>query len=54
MEDIEEIPTIKIKKTRSVKQVQAFQKALAKKAELSLINQEFNEAKKSKKRSCRT
>ena len=45
MEAVEEIP-IKIKKPRSEKQIEAFAKALAKKAELSLINKEFNETKK--------
>jgi hypothetical protein len=53
MGDIEEIPietpTIKIKKPRSEKQIEAFQKALAKKAELSLINKQFNDAKKQQK-----
>ena len=39
MEAVEEIP-IKIKKPRSEKQVEAFAKALAKKAELSLIKKE--------------
>jgi hypothetical protein len=48
MEAVEEIP-IKIKKPRSEKQIEAFAKALAKKAELSLINKEFNEAKKKQK-----
>ena len=49
MEDIVEAPIdtpIKIKKARSEKQIEAFQKAIAKKAELSLINKEFNQAKK--------
>jgi len=52
MEDIVEAPidtTIKIKKPRSEKQIEAFQKAIAKKAELSLINKEFNDAKKQQK-----
>jgi hypothetical protein len=52
MEDIVEAPIetpIKIKKPRSEKQIEAFQKALAKKAELSLINKEFNQAKKQQK-----
>ncbi|KAJ1463593.1 hypothetical protein T484DRAFT_2028043 [Baffinella frigidus] len=49
MEDIVEAPIetpIKIKKPRSEKHIEAFQKAIAKKAELSLINKEFNQAKK--------
>jgi len=52
MEAVEETPIetpIKIKKPRSEKQIEAFQKALAKKAELSLINKQFNEAKKQQK-----
>ncbi|KAJ1463708.1 hypothetical protein T484DRAFT_1758634 [Baffinella frigidus] len=51
MEAVEETP-IKIaqtKKPRSEKQIEAFQKALAKKAELSLINKQFNDAKKQQK-----
>ena len=47
-EALEEIP-IKTKKPRSQKQIEAFQKALAKKAELNLINKEFNEAKRKQK-----
>ena len=52
MGDIEEIPIetpIKIKKPRSEKQIEAFQKAIAKKKELSEINKEFNNAKKQQK-----
>ncbi|KAJ1464141.1 hypothetical protein T484DRAFT_1758323 [Baffinella frigidus] len=52
MEAVEETPIetpIKIKKPRSEKQIEAFAKALAKKAELSLINKQFNDAKKQQK-----
>jgi hypothetical protein len=52
MEAVEEIPIetpIKIKKPRSEKQIEAFQKAIAKKKELSEINKEFNQAKKQQK-----
>ena len=48
IEAVEEIP-IKTKKPRSGKQIEAFQKALAKKAELNLINKEFNLAKRQQK-----
>ena len=48
IEAVEEKP-IKQKKPRSEKQIEAFQKALAKKAELNLINKEFNEAKRQQK-----
>ena len=48
VEAIEETP-IKVKKPRSEKQIEAFAKALAKKAELSSINKEFNETKKKQK-----
>ena len=52
MGNIEEIPIeapIKIKKPRSEKQIEAFQKAIAKKKELSEINKEFDNAKKQQK-----
>jgi hypothetical protein len=52
MVDIEETTIelpIKEKKPRSEKQIQAFKKAIAKKAELALINKEFNEAKQTQK-----
>ncbi|KAJ1465151.1 hypothetical protein T484DRAFT_1757594 [Baffinella frigidus] len=52
IEAVEAIPIetpIKIKKARSEKQIEAFQKAIAKKAELTLINKEFNESKKQQK-----
>jgi len=40
---------IKVKRVRSEKQIAAFAKAVSKKAELALINKEFNEAKKQQK-----
>ena len=48
METVEVIPT-KIKKPRSEKQIEAFKKAVSKKAELALVNKEFNEAKQQQK-----
>jgi hypothetical protein len=48
IEAIEEIP-IKEKKPRSAKQIEAFAKALAKKAELKEINKQFNDAKQKQK-----
>ncbi|KAJ1465462.1 hypothetical protein T484DRAFT_1757401 [Baffinella frigidus] len=52
VEAIQEIPIeppMKIRKPRSKKKIEAFANAIAKKAELTLINQELNESKKQKK-----